>query len=61
MYTYTFPHEHFGSIMSHMTGMQIVVNTLSLNGSIYTMTCEIQIDTDQYQHLRQAYSLTEVN
>lgn len=60
MYTYTFPHEHFKSIMDHMTGLQIVVSSLTLEGLTYTMVCETQLDNDQYVHLRQAYSLLEV-
>ena len=60
MYTYTFPHEHFGSITNHMTGLQIVVTSMTLNGWTYTMVCETQVDADQYAHLNQYYSLVEV-
>lgn len=60
MYTYTFPHEHFKSIMDHMAGLQIVVSSLTLNGLTYTMVCTSQIDSDQYNHLNQQYSLVEV-
>ena len=60
MYTYTFPHEHFKSIVDHMTGLQIVVTSITLNGLTYTMVFETQLDNDQYVHLRQAYSLLEV-
>lgn len=60
MYTYTFPHEHFKSIMDHMTGLQIVVDNLSLNETTYTMTCTSQVDADQYQHLNELFGLVEV-
>ena len=60
MYTYTFPHEHFKVIMDHMAGLQIVVSSLSLSGLTYTMVCTTQIDSDQYNHLNQQYSLVEV-
>ena len=60
MYTYTFPHEHFKSIMDHMVGLQIVVSSLSLSGLTYTMVCTSQIDSDQYNHLNQQFSLVEV-
>lgn len=60
MYTYTFPHEHFKSIMDHMVGLQIVVSSLTLEGLSYTMVCTSQIDTDQYNHLNQQFSLVEV-
>lgn len=60
MYTYTFPHEHFKSIMDHMIGLQIVVSSLSLNGATYTMVCEQQVDADQYTHLNQQFSLVEM-
>lgn len=60
MYTYTFPHEHFKSILDHMSGLQIVVNSLSLSGLTYTMVCTTQVDSEQYPHLNQLYSLLEV-
>lgn len=60
MYTYTFPHEHFASIMSHMTGLQIIVESLTLSGSTYTMVCQTQIDSGQYEHMKQYFSLVEV-
>jgi hypothetical protein len=60
MHTYTFPHEHFKSIMDHMVGLQIVVSSLSLSELTYTMVCTTQVDSDQYLHLNQLYSLMEV-
>lgn len=60
MYTYTFPHEHFKSIIDHMTGLQIVVSSLTLEGLSYTMVCTSQVDSDQYNHLNQQFSLVEV-
>ena len=60
MYTYTFPHEHFTNIMSHMGGLQIVVTNLVLNGGTYTMTCQTQVDAGQYSHLNQYFNLVEV-
>ncbi len=60
MYTYTFPHEHFGSITSHMTGLAIVVSSLSLSNGIYTMICESQIDADQLDHMYRQFNLREV-
>lgn len=60
MYTYTFPHEHFNMIMNHMTGLQIVVSSLTLNGLSYTMVTTTQVDSDQYNHLNQVCSLEEV-
>jgi hypothetical protein len=60
MHTYTFPHEHFKSIMDHMVGLQIVVSSLTLNGLNYTMVCTSQIDSDQYNHLHQMCSLEGV-
>jgi len=60
MYTYTFPHEHFNTIMNHMAGLQIVVSSLTLNGLLYTMVTTTQIDSDQYNHLNGQFSLVEV-
>jgi len=60
MYTYTFPHEPFKSIMDHMTGLQIVVSSLTLEGLSYTMVCTSQVDSLQYNHLNQQFSLVEV-
>jgi hypothetical protein len=60
MYTYTFPHEHFATIMSHVLGLQMIVVSLTLNASLYTMVCQTQLDSDQYTHLNQYFSLVEV-
>ena len=60
MFTYTFSLEHFGSIMSHMQGLQIVVETLSLSNFTYTMTCNQQIEQSQYEHMQQNYNIQEV-
>lgn len=60
MYTYTFPYEHFGSIMSHITGIEITVESLTLNNFTYTMVCNQQIDSDQYTHMRQYFNLLEI-
>jgi hypothetical protein len=60
MYTYTFPHEHFNTIMNHMAGLQIVVSSLTLNGLLYTMVTTTQVDNDQYEHLHQMCSLEEI-
>lgn len=60
MYTYTFPQEYFVDIMSHMSGLKIVVTNLILNESIYTMTCQTQIDIEQYNHMNETFNLVEV-
>jgi hypothetical protein len=60
MYTYTFSHEHFANIMSHISGLQITVTSLQLTAGIYTMVCQTQVDADQYEHLNQYFGLQEV-
>lgn len=59
MYTYTFPHEHFSAIMSHMSGLRIVVSNLTLHEEIYTMICQTQIEIDQYLHMNEVFNLME--
>lgn len=60
MYTYTFPQEHFTSIMSHMSGLNITVSNLNLDTGLYTMICETQISEEQCIHLNESFNFVEV-
>lgn len=60
MYTYTFPQEHFISVISHMSGLNITVVNLALNDVTYTMSCQTQIESEQYIHMNEVFNLVEV-
>jgi hypothetical protein len=60
MYTYTFPKDHFNSFMFHVISLAIEIETLTLNGDIYTVVCTTPFDQDQYNHLHEEIQLTEI-
>lgn len=60
MYTYTFPYEHFTTMMNHMMGLSITVENLTLTDNVYTIVCSRQIDQEQYDHLHEQIGLMEV-